>query len=234
MDELPVLNDSWHSDLNHELRGSLNAITGFADLLFSDAYGELTPEQRQAVADIMRATRRLRQVVFRMTDIGRADTGNLGLTPEVMSVRMAAEQVVRDLTPTARDHLVRLEADVAADLAVWADETRVRQILTELVANAVRHSPEGGTVTVGARAAGETVVIEVTDRGPGIAPEHLERVFEDFFSLATRDDPDAGPGLGLGLARRLARAMDGTLSVQSELGHGSVFAVSLPRREAPI
>lgn len=234
MDELPVFNDSWHSDLTHELRGSLNAITGFADLLFSDAYGELSPDQRQAVADIMRATRRLRQVVFRMTDIGRADTGNLGLAPEVMSVRMAAEQVVRDLTPAARDHLVRLEADVAADLAVWADEARVRQILSELLTNAVRHSPEGGLVTVRAAAAGETVAIDVVDLGPGIAPEHLEMVFTDFFSLAARDDPDAGPGLGLGLARRLARAMDGTLSAQSEPGKGAVFTLTLPRREAPI
>jgi signal transduction histidine kinase len=221
------------SDMAHEMRGSLNVVTGFADLLHAEAYGTLNPEQRQAVADVMWAARKLRGMLDSVLDVVRIETGRLPLWPEVLSVRGAVELALADVSATARDRLVRLQADIPDDLAIWADELRTRQLLVQLLGNAVKYSPEGGAVTVSAETVGDCVRLAVSDEGPGIAPEHQEQVFEDFFSLDPPDSPEAGIGLGLPLARRLARVMDGDVRVTSAPAAGATFTVGLPRRDPP-
>jgi signal transduction histidine kinase len=221
------------SDLAHEMRGSLNAVMGFTDLLYAGAYGELNPEQLQAAADIMLAGQKLRNMVDGALDIARLETGRLVIEPEVLSVRSTAELAAGDVADLARDRLVEVRVDVPENLAVWADEARTRQILMQLLRNAVKYSAEGGLVVVTGTAVQDNAQVAITDTGVGIAPEQQELVFEDFVSLDATDSPEAGIGLGLALARRLARAMAGDIAVCSAPSSGATFVVCLPRRDPP-
>lgn len=221
------------SDMAHEMRGSLNAIIGFSDLLHAEAYGELNPDQQQAAADVLMAARRLGNLVDRALDIARMETGRLVLRPEVLSVAGTIELAVADMGQAARDRVVQLRVEAPTDLAVYADEVQTRRLLCELLDNAIKYSPEGCTVTITARPEGDCVHITVSDRGCGIDPRHLERVFDDFFSLDPSDEADAGLGLGLALARRLAGAMGGDIAIASTPGAGTTLTLGLPRCDPP-
>lgn len=217
----------------HELRGSLNAVVGFADLLYSDAYGDLNPEQHQAVTDIVQASRRLRSITNHVLEIGRLETGRASIEPAVVSVRAAAELAAAAVAEQARDRLQRVTVDVDPALAVWADEARLRQALAALLDNALKYSDEGGLVQIKARDEGDLVALAVTDQGCGIPLEVQPRIFDDFFSLDNGDRSERGAGLGLGLARRLVHAMGGELAVESAPGAGATFTLLLPRRDPP-
>lgn len=221
------------SDMAHEMRGSLNAIIGFSDLLHAEAYGELNPDQRQAATDVLVAARRLGQIVDRALEIARLETGRLVLHPEALSVMGVAELAVAQMGQMARDRVVHLRLVVPPELAVYADETYTRRLLCELLDNAIKYSPEGYAVTLTARAEGDLVYITLTDQGCGIDPAHLGRVFDDFFSLDPSDQPNAGTGLGLALARRLAHAMGGELTIASTPGTGTTVTLCLPRCDPP-
>jgi signal transduction histidine kinase len=217
----------------HEMRGSLNAVLGFSDLLHAEAYGELNPEQQQATADILMAARRLRNLVDRALDIARLETGRLAVRPEVLSVLGTVEMAVADVGQAARDRVIQLQVAVPPDLAIHADEVQTRRVLAELLGNAIKYSAEGCVVSVAAAARGESVHIAVSDHGCGIDPRNLERVFDDFFSLDPSDQPEAGLGLGLALARRLASAMGGDITIASKPGAGTTLTLGLPRCDPP-
>lgn len=221
------------SDMAHEMRGSLNAIIGFSDLLHAEAYGELNPEQRQAATDVLVAARRLGQIVDRALEIARIETGRLAVHPEPLSVAGIVELAVAQMGEVARDRVVQLCAQVPPELAILADEKHTGRLLCELLDNAIKYSPEGCAVTLTAQPQGNVVHITVTDQGCGIDPAHLDRVFDDFFSLDPSDQPQAGTGLGLALARRLAHAMGGDISIASAPGTGTTVTLCLPRCEPP-
>ena len=131
--------------------------------------------------------------------------------------------------PCAKELTLRID-ECAEEVSVRADEEKLRQILLNLLTNALKFTPAGGTVSVGCEAGGETVIIRVRDTGRGIAPAHLEQVFEPFVQVDRHVTPgkDQGVGLGLAISRELARGMGGDLTAESELGRGSTFILTLP------
>ena len=223
--------------VSHEMRTPLQAITGFAELLDTPA---LPADRRsQAPARIASAAAHLLSLVNDTLDIARIEAGVLPVELGPVRLEPLITEVVELLGPLGRRHEVTLLAG-PCDAVALADPRRLRQVLLNLLANAVRHGGPGGTVVTGAVAHGERVVITVSDSGCGIPADGLDRLFTPFERLgrpATPAGEDDGAGLGLVLSRGLAEAMRGSLCLDSAVGIGTVAAVDLPagpREVAPV
>ncbi len=223
---------SFLTQVSHDLRTPLHAILGMADTLGA---GNLTPTQREAVSTITDASDILLRLINDLLDLSRIEAGRLQIAHEPYLLDDVLDQIADLLSSAARIKGLRflhwIEPGLPAGLS--GDAERFRQILFNLVGNAVKFT-ERGIVTLRARRAEQQLVVEVTDTGPGIAAEHLDQLFEPF----NRGDPETarrteGTGLGLAITQRLAEAMQGQVTVTSEVGRGSVFTLTLPLVEAP-
>ncbi|HEV2368275.1 MAG TPA: HAMP domain-containing sensor histidine kinase, partial [Acidimicrobiales bacterium] len=218
------------SRMSHELRTPLNAILGFGQLLELDVLG---PEQAESVGQILKGGRHLLDLINEVLDISRIETGSLNLSPEAVSVGDAMSDVVVLMRPLAEDRGVSLHVQEPRtsghDVHVLADRQRVKQILLNLVANAVKYNHEGGAVDVLVDEVGpKSLRIVVADTGPGIRTDDLPRLFVPFERLGAEATGVEGSGVGLALSRRLAEAMGGRLGVESQYGKGSRFWLELP------
>ena len=220
------------SRMSHELRTPLNAILGFGQLLEMDALSE---RQAEGVGHILRAGRHLLGLINEVLDISRIEAGRLSLSLEPVPVRETIAQAMQLVGPTATVLAVTLRVGAVDErLHVLADRQRLQQVLLNLLSNAVKYNRPRGTVTIGCERAGdERVRISVTDTGPGIAAEKLERLFVPFDRLGAEATGVEGTGLGLALSKSLVAAMSGTMDVRSEPGTGSTFSVELAVASAP-
>ncbi|MGQ0574207.1 MAG: ATP-binding protein [Pseudonocardia sp.] len=216
------------SALSHELRTPLQAITGFTELLGTL---DLPPERRRAaLGHIAGASSHILSLVDDVLDIAKIEAGALPLHVADLDVATVLHEVVELLAPVAAERAVTVSADPVT-CTVRADARRLRQILINLVTNGVRYNERGGRVRLAAEAADGSVVVRVTDSGPGIAPELVARLFVPFDRLGVEGGP--GVGLGLTLARGLTEAMGGRLTVDSTPGRGTTVAVTLPAAAPP-
>jgi signal transduction histidine kinase len=216
--------------LSHELRTPLQAVLGYAEFLLDDPRASLSPEQRDDLSFIQQGGRRMLTLINQMLDLSRLDAGGLQLDRKPVELPQILEQVRQDVAPQASAKGLALQIALPEGLPpVWGDEERLRQILLNLVGNAVKFT-ERGSVTVSAAAiADETVAVTVCDTGIGIAPDVLPHIFEPFRQADHRlSRRHGGAGLGLAIAQRLAALMDGRITVESTLGEGSIFTLSIP------
>ncbi|MGC0415575.1 sensor histidine kinase [Embleya sp. AB8] len=212
-------------DVAHELRTPLSNIRGWLEAVED---GVVVPD-RALTASLLEEALLLQHVIDDLQDLAEADAGRLGLRPESVSAREVSEQVVAAHRARAVAAGVALAVRGDAELAVSADPVRLRQMVGNLVSNAVRHTAEGGSVLVHAYRDGAEVVFEVTDTGSGIAAADLPHVFDRFWRAdKSRNRRTGGSGLGLAIVHRLARAHGGSVTVRSTPGVGSVFGVRLP------
>ena len=213
-------------DIAHELRTPLTNLKGQLEAIEDG----LLPADGRTLASLREETGLLERLVEDLQELALAEAGKLKLDLSEVSVEQAALAAIGALGPAAEAAGVSLEASVEPGLPpLTADRERLAQILRNLLANAITHSPPGGVVRVTARRDGSALEIAVSDEGPGIAPEHRERVFDRFYRVdASRSRATGGAGLGLAIARQLARAHGGDLRVESEPGRGSRFIVTLP------
>jgi signal transduction histidine kinase len=212
--------------MNHEVRSPLTAILGFAELLGSERRGPLTADQRRYVENIESGGRHLLSLVNDSLDLSRMDAGMMVLQPARLSVLHLLEQVLEQVRPLADAREVEISLDCSSTVTAHADARRLQQVIWNLVTNAIKFTPAGGSIWLNGRDAGESTRIEVRDTGPGIPGSHLERIFEEFTQVGA---PGEGTGLGLAISRRLVVLMDGELKVESQLGQGSSFTLVLPR-----
>ena len=215
------------SRMSHELRTPLNAVLGFAQLLALDP---LTAEQAEAVDHIRTGGRHLLDLINEVLDISRIEAGRLTLSMEVLDAVEVLAEAVDLVRPLAQQLDVPVSTTDPAGRAapVYADRQRVRQVLLNLMSNAVKYNRPGGHVVVGCRAGGPgEVVLDVTDTGAGIADELLPRLFQPFDRLGAETSGIEGTGIGLALADGLARAMAGRIEVSTQLGVGSTFTLVL-------
>ena len=220
--------------MSHELRTPLNAIGGYAELLEMGLRGPITPEQRDDLERIQRSQRHLLGLINDVLDYARIETGAARLRIEPVGLAEAFASAEALVSPQARAKGIVLQAQQpSADLAARVDRERLRQILVNLLANAVKFTSPGGRVHLAARALGARVEIVVRDSGIGIPPDKLEAIFEPFVQVSQGLTRSAeGTGLGLAISRDLARAMGGELTATSVLGEGSSFTLLLPRADA--
>lgn len=220
------------ASVSHEFRTPLNAILGFAEVLEAGSAGPLTERQAKYVRNIRLSGRHLLRLVNEVLDLTKIEAGQMKLAYArfpVARLLREAESILRDLADRSGIELAVDLDDLPPDLSMCADEERVKEVLLNLMANAIRFTPPGGNVRVRARLDRERLRVEVTDTGIGIAPQDQERIFEAFQQVdPTRARERRGTGLGLSLARRFVQLHGGEIGVESQLGRGSTFWFSLP------
>jgi CheY-like chemotaxis protein/anti-sigma regulatory factor (Ser/Thr protein kinase) len=221
--------------MSHELRTPLNAILGFGQLLEIDSAGRLAEQQRGYVSEILRAGRHLLDLINEVLDLARIEAGNLQLSLEPVQVAALLRDCLNLLQPVAREHGVALDADVPTCDDVWAsaDRIRLKQVLLNLLANAIKYNRTGGSVSVGCAPDGDGLRISVSDEGRGLDRDQLALLFQAFERLGAENTAIEGTGIGLALSKRLVERMRGQLGVDSQVGSGSTFWVRLPRAEPP-
>jgi signal transduction histidine kinase/CheY-like chemotaxis protein len=216
------------SNTSHELRTPLNSVLGFTQLLEMSDLGD---EDRDSVGRILGAGRHLLALINELIDIARIESGELSLSVEPVSVLPLIEETSHLLGPLAAGRSITIvQHSEHPGLAANADRQRFSQILMNLISNAVKYDRHGGTITITSQEAGAgQVSVTVSDTGPGIAQEDLDRIFIPFERLGAELTPIEGTGIGLPLAKALTETMGGRLRASSVLGEGSAFTVSLPR-----
>ena len=217
--------------MSHELRTPLNGIAGFTELIAMGTRGPVTEKQQVALARIKANQEHLVAMISEILDFVRVESGRMEYVNAPVSMALAASDTLEMLGGAISAKGVSVfTPPCEGSPEAWADPDRVRQILVNLVMNAVKYTPgEGGTITLSCATVGETVVAEVADTGPGIPVAKLNTIFEPFEQLtASLTDRQGGVGLGLAISRDLARGMSGDLTVASSVGVGSRFTLTLP------
>jgi signal transduction histidine kinase len=209
------------ADVSHELRTPLAVITGNLEAVIDGVY----PPDAEHLTPILDETRVMARLIDDLRTIALSEAGTLTLHPEPTDPDVLIGEVRQAFTTGATAAGVTLAADTAADLPILdVDPVRIREVLGNLVANALRHTPRGGTVTIGGGVTPSAVTLTVRDTGPGIDPALLPHVFDRF----VKGTGSRGSGLGLAIARGLVEAHGGSISVESPAGGGSTFKVELP------
>jgi signal transduction histidine kinase len=228
--KLEFSNAEFISIVAHDLQGPMSSIRGYADLIRQGAAGTTTEQQDEFLATIRANVDRMAALVSDLSDISRIEAGRLNLEVTDLSVARFAREACDSLKPQIDARQQALALDIPEDLPrVLADPSRLTQVLTQILRNATMYTPEGGRITITARAEPNRVRVSVTDNGIGMAPKDQEKLFTHFFrsdDRAVRVHP--GWGLGLSVAKRLVEAMGGEIGAESRLGKGSTFFFTLP------
>jgi len=228
-EQLDRLKDEFVLTASHELRSPLTSVQGFAELLMLER-DSLTPRQAETVEVILDNCRHLVRLLNDLLDLARSDAGRLSIQPRPTEVAPLVEDVVRTMRAQTEAAGQQLREDVPPGLPpIEVEPDRIRQILVNLLTNAHEYTPEGASIGVAARALGAEVEISVSDNGPGIPEEQLQRIFDRF----TRGDAGltqrvGGTGLGLAISKSLAEAHGGSIGAESAVGQGSTFRLRLP------
>ncbi len=216
---------------SHELRTPLNAIAGFADMMRNAVFGPL-PDRYQEYAELIReGGRDLELVVDDVLDLARIDSGRYEILPEPVSLTELAEDAVRFMADMAKRKKIDLAVEDGEDVEAFADQRAVRQIALNLISNALKFTPEGGTVRISTIEANGGALLAVSDTGVGISPEELTRLSRAF-EQGEAGRKQKGAGLGLSVVRAFAELHRGRLDIESREGGGSTIAVFFPH-EAP-
>jgi signal transduction histidine kinase len=215
------------ADVAHELRTPLSVLQGNLRAILDDVY----PLDKSEVTRLYTQSRLLSRLVNDLHELAQAEAGQLSLNLTPTDLRPLLRETIEIFTPMAEDDAITLQAQLATTLpAVPVDAVRLRQVLHNLLANALRHTPAGGTVTVASAATAAALTITIRDSGEGIAPEHLPHLFDRFYRAdRARARDTGGAGLGLAIVRAIVQAHGGTVTAHSAgMGQGSTFVVTLP------
>jgi signal transduction histidine kinase len=220
------------ANMSHELRTPLNAIIGFSEVLQDQFFGDLNDKQAEYVADIHSSGRHLLALINDILDLSKIEAGRM----ELQVGDFALSEVLHNSTALSRERANRLGVSLALEVepsigVITADERMLKQVLFNLLTNALKFTARGGHVNVTARGNGDGVVVSVRDDGVGIAEADQARIFEEFQQVGTSNWQE-GTGLGLALSRRLVELHGGLLRVESESGKGSTFTFNLPRTQS--
>lgn len=218
------------ASMSHELRTPLNAVIGFSELMLDGVTGEVNEEQKECLNDILSGGRHLLDLINDVLDLSKVEVGKMEFKP----VELRVEEVISDSVQTVRalteqkNHSVRIRVEEGIR-NVYADKSRLRQVLLNLLSNATKFTPSGGKLEITAETKDEMCLFGVRDNGIGIRPEDRERIFEVFTQAETiEEETRKGTGLGLTLTRQFLLAMGGSIWVESEYGKGSVFYFTVP------
>jgi PAS domain S-box-containing protein len=225
--------DEFLSHVSHELRSPLTAIKQFTTILLGGLAGELNKEQIEYQQIVLKNIRQLQSMIDDLLEVTRLETGKLSVEPESVSVSDAAADTLNTLQGTARHKGITLSCDLPADLpSVYADQTRLRQILIILLDNAIKFTADGGAVKIQARLLEQDpqfLLLEVSDTGCGIGPEIAERIFERLYQVSEPNQASRkGLGLGLYICKELVTRHGGQIWVKSQPQKGSTFSFTLP------
>lgn len=219
--------------LSHEFRTPLHAVSGYLEILQQNIHGALTKEQRRDLDRIHQAQEHLMALVNTILDFAKLEAGPIELSMAEIPIEETLRGAEALVSPQfAKKNITYTHHAGDPTLSVFADREKVQQIVVNLLANAMKFTPAGGTVDLDWRVEDDSLLVRVRDSGPGIPLEKIEEIFEPFVQLRSPGAlPAGGTGLGLPISRDLARAMGGEISATSTLGVGSTFGLTLPLRK---
>jgi signal transduction histidine kinase len=221
------------ASMSHELRTPLNAILGFSEVLLERMVGELNDKQEEYLQDVLSSGQHLLSLINDILDLSKVEAGRMELELGEFSLREALANGLTMLRERATRQGIALSLEIEPGLdCIEADERKLKQVVFNLLSNAVKFTPDGGRIELSARRADDDAAITVRDNGIGIAPDDLERVFEEFQQVGPGAARAEGTGLGLPLSRKFVELHGGRLWAESEVGVGSTFTVRLPLRRA--
>jgi signal transduction histidine kinase len=227
--ELDRLKDEFLSLVSHELRTPLTSIRGYLELALEEDSGELSPDQRRFLQAVQRNSSRLLRLVGDLLFVAQADAGRLSLEQGKVDIAGLVAECVEAAQPAAREKAIVLSLSASPVPAFVGDRGRLAQVLDNLVSNALKFTPEGGSVSVQTSSEGDHIAVEVTDTGIGIALEDQPRLFERFYrTTAAAQQAIPGTGLGLAIVKAIVEAHGGRITVSSTEGYGTTFRVELP------
>ncbi|MDQ0183877.1 ATP-binding protein [Cytobacillus sp. FSL W7-1323] len=228
--QLDKLRKDFIANVSHELRTPIALMQGYSEAIVDDIAG--TEDEKKEMAKVIYdESLRMSRLVNELLDIARMEAGHIQLIREAVEVKSFILKVTRKFQRLAAEKKIIL-AESLEDKGVWAsfDPDRMEQVLTNLIDNAIRHTPEGGQVTVVQRSNEKGLMIEVVDSGSGIPEEDLPFVFERFYKAdKARTRGRSGTGLGLAIAKNIVDTHKGQITVQSKIGHGTTFSIFLPK-----
>jgi len=218
------------ANMSHELRTPLNAIIGFSEVMIGGIAGPQSEKQKEFCRDIRDSGKHLLSLINDILDLSKVEAGRMELEMARFDLRHAMDNALTLVRGRAEAHSIQLETLISEDVDEFeGDERKLKQILLNLLTNAIKFTPEGGSVTLMAQRAEGGYVFSVKDTGIGIAPEDQQKVFEEFRQVGVDSARKAeGTGLGLTLTKRLVELHGGRISVESFPGHGSTFTFNLP------
>jgi signal transduction histidine kinase len=217
------------ANMSHELRTPLNAIIGFSEVLYERMFGEINEKQAEYIADILESGRHLLSLINDVLDLSKIEAGRMELELNDFDLPDAIENTLTLVRERAMRRRIDLQVSIDEHLGVvCADERKVKQVLLNLLSNALKFTPEGGRIQVQAAVSNGTAQISVTDTGVGIAAEDQTALFEEFRQVGTASKKVEGTGLGLAISRKFVELHGGRIWVESQAGTGSTFAFTLP------
>lgn len=222
------------ANVTHELRTPLQGIIGLSDLVAKGIYGDTSDKQRTAMTELKSSAHRLLGLIDDLLQLATHDAGQRRLELASIDLAELLPGVVVNAQWILAGKTLRIELDLVPLPAIISDRAKLNQVVLNLLANAIKFTADGGAVTLRARPENDGVEIAIEDTGIGIAPDHLERVFDEFYQVDGSTSRDfGGVGLGLALVRRLLSVLGGTITASSELGRGTTFRVWLPLIATP-
>lgn len=236
------LKDEFLATMSHELRTPLNAVLGMTEILQEEMFGEINNEQRDALQTIESSGNHLLSLINDIIDLSMIESGYLKLSCTSTAIAQLCQSSIAFIQPQASQKQIQISAEIAPNLPnLMLDERRILQVLINLLNNAVKFTPENGSVSLTVtheppvkNTNQSSVRIAVIDTGIGIAPEHLDKLFQRFVQIdSALNRKYEGAGLGLALVQRIVELHGGTVEVSSEFGRGSQFTVDLPCDESP-
>lgn len=233
-EEIDRMKSEFISLASHQLRTPLSAIKTYSHMLADGYMGQVTPTQKKSLRTIIAATSRMNELISTLLNITRMESGTIAVTPKMLRVDKAVEEVIKETALLAKDKQINVvfKVEGKGDMSLRTDQLILKEIVTNLLTNAVKYTPEGGKVCVTVRARTASMHIEVADSGWGIPAQEQEQIFTKFFraqNILKRET--TGTGLGLYLVKGLVDALDGRIVFTSTEGKGTVFSVTLPRKK---
>jgi signal transduction histidine kinase len=215
--------------MSHELRTPLNSIIGFSDLMLDEIAGKLNEKQKHYISNVSTSGKHLLTIINDILDLSKIEAGEMELNSENISLKGVVDEVVTTLDPLILKNDLTLDASNMKEAVTIADRNKIRQILVNIVGNAIKFTPSGGNIKIYSFTKDEMINICVKDTGIGISDEDQKKLFEPFKQLdSALSRKFDGTGLGLSLVKKLTEMHNGIITVESEVNKGSTFTVSLP------
>ncbi len=218
----------FYSTVSHELRTPLTSMKGVFSLLAGGRVGDLSARAAELVTMGLGETERLIRLINDILDIKKIEAGKIELNLANIEPKELVEQTIITATGFAEEYKVKLVAEIGDNNLIRGDKDRLIQILTNLISNAIKFSDAGQTVTVNTAAGGKVVRFSITDKGPGIDPRNVPKLFRMFQQVGSADQPKGGTGLGLAICKSLVEQHGGSVGIDTELGKGSTFWFEIP------
>lgn len=217
------------ANISHELRTPLNAIIGFSEILTNGFYGELNTKQTEFVNDIYISGIHLLGMINELLDISKIEAGAMSFNTSKFPVSMAINEVTNIVKPLADKKNIIIIKTIDKEIEINADYQKIKQIMYNLISNAIKFSPENDTISVKLNHINNDFIIEVQDNGIGIAPEFHKKIFDKFVQLENAfNKTENSTGLGLTITKKLVQMHNGSISVKSDANQGATFTVTIP------